>query len=141
MYEQAPRISALVDGPGYEVLNEPGVNYPKSTAACSSFLEPVWDDTLQWSAVGDAAMAFDPLSSQGMLTALKTGSILGLELARRLSDDNIERRSMTDVYNVIKHDYEDKKLRYYGQVQRFDSEFWRSRQALSSASAARSNVL
>lgn len=127
LHEEAPQVSSLIGGPGYEVLNEPGVSYPRSTAAASSFLEPVWDVTTQWAAVGDAAMAFDPLSSQGMLTALKTGTILGLELARRLANDETQRRSMVDVYDVIGKDFEEKKAHYYGQVRRFDTEFWRSR--------------
>lgn len=128
LQEQAPRISSLLQGPGYEILDEPGESYPKCTAACSSFLDPVWDENTQWCAIGDAAMAFDPLSSQGMLTALKTGSILGLELARRLGDDHSPRRSMASVYDVIRKDYEEKKAQYYGQVRRFESKFWRDRQ-------------
>jgi flavin-dependent dehydrogenase len=38
-----------------------------------------------WLAVGDAALSFDPLSSQGILTALYTGMEVGLTLLAQLS--------------------------------------------------------
>jgi flavin-dependent dehydrogenase len=38
-----------------------------------------------WTAAGDAAVAFDPLSSQGVLTALYTGLSAGLAVDARLS--------------------------------------------------------
>ena len=44
---------------------------PATTAAHGSRLEPATGDG--WLAVGDAALAFDPLSSQGILNALVTG--------------------------------------------------------------------
>ncbi|THG95224.1 hypothetical protein EW026_g6394 [Hermanssonia centrifuga] len=87
LHTQARFISSIIQDADYDVLNEPGTSYPKCTAAGSSNLEPACDDESRWYAVGDAAMAFDPLSSQGMITALKMGSRLGLELARVLDSD------------------------------------------------------
>eukprot|EP00479_Gromia_sphaerica_P013930 TRINITY_DN8021_c0_g1_i1.p1 TRINITY_DN8021_c0_g1~~TRINITY_DN8021_c0_g1_i1.p1 ORF type:complete len:60 (-),score=20.65 TRINITY_DN8021_c0_g1_i1:65-244(-) len=41
----------------------------------------MFDPILQWIAVGDAAMSFDPLSSQGMVTALESGVKCGQALS------------------------------------------------------------
>lgn len=127
MRSQTTHISRLITTLCYEVVQEPGVSYPRHTAAYSSRLFPAEDEDARWSAVGDAAMAFDPLSSQGMLTALRAGSILGLELAHRLSGTGGPRRSMADVFEVIGKDYESKKALHYGSVQRFDTAFWLAR--------------
>jgi len=59
-------------------------NFPRCTAACSSYLEPSADEIACWTAVGDAAMAFDPLSSQGMITALRMGCSVGKMLGRNV---------------------------------------------------------
>ncbi|MGW7051553.1 NAD(P)/FAD-dependent oxidoreductase [Streptomyces sp. NPDC054887] len=50
--------------------------------AHSAHLDPVYSDG--WTAVGDAAVAFDPLSSQGILTALYTGMSGGRAVDARL---------------------------------------------------------
>ncbi len=140
LHTQARFISSIIQDADYDVLNEPGTSYPKCTAAGSSNLEPACDDESRWYAVGDAAMAFDPLSSQGMITALKMGSRLGLELARVLDSDTqavseagrdgetTERRTMADVYKAVRDDYDSKKIYYYSQVRRFDTDFWKRRQ-------------
>ncbi|TJZ58664.1 oxidoreductase [Streptomyces piniterrae] len=49
----------------------PGHTAPRRAAAHSARLDPVCGDG--WIAAGDAAAAFDPLSSQGILTALYSG--------------------------------------------------------------------
>ena len=77
-------------------------------------------------------MAFDPLSSQGMITALKMGARLGLELSRAMESGTSDgeakaMRSITEVYEKVREDYDSKKLYYYGQVRRFESDFWRRR--------------
>lgn len=59
---------------------------PRGTAAHSARLERF--DGEGWLAVGDAALAFDPLSSQGMLTALFTGMEAGDALDAHLSGDS-----------------------------------------------------
>ncbi|MFJ2212277.1 NAD(P)/FAD-dependent oxidoreductase [Streptomyces sp. NPDC101062] len=53
--------------------------------AHSVFLDRVWGDG--WVAAGDAAVAFDPLSSQGVLTALYTGMGAGQAVDARLRGD------------------------------------------------------
>ncbi|WP_055529534.1 NAD(P)/FAD-dependent oxidoreductase [Streptomyces graminilatus] len=48
---------------------------PRRAAAHTAHLDRVYGDG--WTAAGDAAVAFDPLSSQGVLTALYTGMSAG----------------------------------------------------------------
>ncbi|MER8009662.1 FAD-dependent monooxygenase [Streptomyces sp. NPDC094149] len=56
---------------------------PRRAAAHTAHLDRVHGDG--WTAAGDAAVAFDPLSSQGVLTALYTGLSAGLAVDARLS--------------------------------------------------------
>jgi len=56
---------------------------PRRAAAHTAHLGRVYGDG--WTAAGDAAVAFDPLSSQGVLTALYTGLSAGLAVDDRLS--------------------------------------------------------
>ena len=56
---------------------------PRRAAAHTAHLDRVYGDG--WTAAGDAAVAFDPLSSQGVLTALYTGLSAGLAVDAHLS--------------------------------------------------------
>ncbi|MGK4578914.1 NAD(P)/FAD-dependent oxidoreductase [Kitasatospora sp. HPMI-4] len=58
---------------------------PRRAPAHSSHLDRPTGDG--WIAVGDAAVAFDPISSQGILTALRTGMAGALALAAHLDGD------------------------------------------------------
>jgi flavin-dependent dehydrogenase len=59
---------------------------PHRAPAHSASLDQVYGDG--WVAAGDAALAFDPLSSQGILTALYTGMNAGHALDTRLRGQN-----------------------------------------------------
>jgi flavin-dependent dehydrogenase len=86
-----------------------------------------------WVAAGDAAMAFDPLSSQGILKALRSG-----KLASFVAADYLQRRVEShERYEMIQiaeyRAYETAKAEYYGMEQRWPgSEFWKRRQAIGS---------
>ncbi|MET9846022.1 NAD(P)/FAD-dependent oxidoreductase [Streptomyces ossamyceticus] len=56
---------------------------PRRAAAHTAHLDRVYADG--WTAAGDAAAAFDPLSSQGVLTALYTGLSAGLAVDAHLN--------------------------------------------------------
>jgi flavin-dependent dehydrogenase len=58
---------------------------PGRAPACTAHLDRVHGDG--WTAAGDAAAAFDPLSSQGILTALYTGLSAGKAVDARLRGD------------------------------------------------------
>ncbi|THH19999.1 hypothetical protein EW146_g1262 [Bondarzewia mesenterica] len=130
LHSQTENISNVIEDSGYDIASDE--TFPRCMFAGTTYLEPVGDEDNLWYAVGDAAVAFDPLSSQGMVTAFKMGSLLGIELGRRLGGDPANpkppKRSVPEVYQSTLLDYEKKKAQYYGQVQRFDGEFWRKRQ-------------
>ncbi|MFD5753114.1 NAD(P)/FAD-dependent oxidoreductase [Streptomyces sp. NPDC127033] len=58
---------------------------PRRAPAYSAYLDRVYGDG--WVAAGDAAVAFDPLSSQGVLTALYTGMSAGRAVDARLGGE------------------------------------------------------
>jgi flavin-dependent dehydrogenase len=94
--------------------------------ANSSRLDPIIGDG--WLAAGDAAAAFDPLSSQGILTALYSG-MHGAETvhASLYGDRDAEeryRKIVSDVFDA----YLQNRGRYYGLERRWvNSPFWQSR--------------
>ncbi|TFK74272.1 FAD/NAD(P)-binding domain-containing protein [Pluteus cervinus] len=143
MQDQTEYVSKIIEGMDYRILSGTGGGggYPKVTAACSSILEPSGEeaengDGCSWFAVGDAAIAFDPLSSQGMITALQIGCSVGTIIAKKLRDEAEGKggaKSMEQdedyipgLYRKVKDDYDKKKLYFYSQC-RFDTEFWARR--------------
>ncbi|KAI0641123.1 hypothetical protein C8Q79DRAFT_919950, partial [Trametes meyenii] len=137
----------------YEPQDE--ARFTRSTAAGSAVLAPyaAWEPDSDpdldpevdvnvegggrgWCAVGDAALAFDPLSSQGIITALNAGAFLGGVLARHLLADasdgygsHLMRLSgeaaveeITRAYEKVRVKYEAGRAYYYDIVRRFDGE-------------------
>lgn len=78
---ESSHIGALLSGRGYVLQGR-----PSGTGAETARLDRFAGDG--WVAVGDAALSFDPLSSQGMLTALYTGLRAGQALDRALVGDS-----------------------------------------------------
>jgi flavin-dependent dehydrogenase len=101
----------------------------RSAAAHSCVLEPAVGDG--WAAVGDAALGFDPLSSQGLFNALFTG-LAGAEAVHRALDG--DRAALTDyagVLSSIRARYRRHLASYYGEERRFAAHpFWRRRHAM-----------
>ena len=138
--------SATTRVPLYEL--PPGTKFTRCTTAASSILEPYasWEPHRKagnesgdeagednqgrgWCAVGDAALAFDPLSSQGMITALNAGMFLGSILARHLrpspaddsrlgGSDAVE--ELQHAYERVREKYEEGRGYYYRVVKRFE---------------------
>ncbi len=81
-----------------------------------------------WAAVGDAALSFDPVSSQGILTALFTGMKAGQAVAENLSGNSgpisdYEMR-LAKIYDA----YLQNRSVYYGVEQRWTTRpFWQRR--------------
>lgn len=145
-----------------EDLQQPLYELPSSatrsncTVAGSSVLEPYasWEAAPSrgelgrgWCAVGDAALAFDPLSSQGIITALDCGTVLGALLARHLSG-SISSDSSGNVlsgeevvsklvhsYELVREKYEKGRAYYYDVVRRFDRPDMESEPAFEEGSA------
>lgn len=91
-----------------------------------------WMDSIagrNWLAVGDAAAAFDPLSSQGVLVALKSG----LHAARAIEDYlSGKSASLQDYATWVKKGFEEYLIvrdLFYNRERRWPaSAFWRRRQ-------------
>ncbi|KAF8749394.1 Tryptophan halogenase [Rhizoctonia solani] len=90
-----------------------------------------WQSGERWCAVGDAAMAFDPLSSQGIITALRGGSSVGVMLANQMvgratqaGPEDME--SVAKVFEEVRVDYEKNKSYFYTQSM-FCGAFWSRR--------------
>ena len=124
LHESSTYISAIITKWEY-VLQE---RYPRCTAAGSSYLEMACNATERWVAVGDAALAFDPLSSQGIMTALEMGIYLGLQLSQHIEKDLMDQdfdEHVRDVYAKVRGEYERQRAYYYSVVKRFPEEmFW-----------------
>lgn len=92
-------------------------------------LEPAAGD--DWLAVGDSASRFDPLSSQGIVKALRSGIFASYAIGDLLirDDDSGLRRYRRYVLEEFKS-YAETRTKYYLQEQRWPaSEFWRRRHA------------
>jgi flavin-dependent dehydrogenase len=79
-----------------------------------------------WIAVGDAALAFDPLSSQGLAKALRSGCDAADAIAQRQPE------ACARYQEKLEHDWQrylDARCHYYRLEQRFpEAPFWRERQ-------------
>ncbi|CAE7226575.1 unnamed protein product [Rhizoctonia solani] len=131
LHNDTTHVSHAVLDNDYRPMSGPKANYPRCTAAASSFLSPFGSQEDRWCAVGDAAMAFDPLSSQGMLTALRSGLSVGAMLANQTLPDAVQNtpedvEAVTKVFEAIREDYEKKKRYYYAQSI-FRGPFWQRR--------------
>jgi len=95
-------------------------------SACSQRLDPIAGDG--WIAVGDAASAFDPLSSMGIMKALRSAVDAAAAILRHLAG---ERDAFAGYAQTIAADYTrylDTRTRYYAMEQRWpDAPFWQRR--------------
>ncbi|MFJ2865952.1 hypothetical protein [Kitasatospora sp. NPDC087314] len=84
-----------------------------------------------WVAAGDAALAFDPLSSQGIVTALHTGARAGRAVADCPADGGRTTAALADrtaFLDGIAAAYRRNHANTYDQEQRWPlSPFWRRR--------------
>jgi flavin-dependent dehydrogenase len=111
-------------------------------SAASGRLEPVAGE--DWLAAGDTASRFDPLSSQGIMKALRSGifaSYAIVDLLTRCDDSGLGRyrRYVLEEFRG----YAEVRTKYYREEQRWPSnEFWLRRQATldDSRSQAHSNA-
>jgi flavin-dependent dehydrogenase len=86
----------------------------------------------QWLAVGDAAATFDPLSSQGILTALLMGREAGraaIDMCRGdTTDGDAARAQYLECFRRVVDQYDREHAEYYGAERRWPtSSFWARR--------------
>lgn len=108
------------------------VDYCGVVAANSTRLQQVAGR--QWAAVGDAAMSFDPLSSQGMFNAMAGALQLAalMQTAGTVLDDEQEGERISAIYSQqmdnIWDRYTAHKALFYAQEQRWrKAAFWQRR--------------
>ena len=114
-------LARRVAAHGYRLLSEPRI-----VSASSSRLDQV--SGAHWLAVGDAAAAYDPLSSQGILAALESGERAGAALLKPLQGAT---EAFADYARSVDEHWQHylASLRfYYGQETRWpDAPFWQRR--------------
>lgn len=99
-------------------------------AAHSATLTPPVGDG--WLAVGDAALSFDPLSSQGLFNALFTGLAAAEATDRLLSGDASAPSDYAATLSDIDTAYRRNLAAWYGLERRWpEQEFWRRRAPLA----------
>jgi flavin-dependent dehydrogenase len=99
---------------------------PRTAAAHSGTLSPVAGEG--WAAAGDAAIAFDPISSQGIFNALFTGMAAGRALSAWLSGDAAAVPGYMTRLRAIEAGYRRGLSEHYGFERRWpDEPFWRRR--------------
>jgi flavin-dependent dehydrogenase len=107
---------------------------PRMVSAGSSRLNRVVGD--RWLAAGDAAAAFDPLSSQGIMTALDSGSQAADAILANLKGNSSALQRYEANVKKMYAGYLWKRAMYYAQEKRWStSTFWLRRQASYSTRA------
>ncbi|MFZ1005275.1 MAG: FAD-dependent monooxygenase [Candidatus Sulfotelmatobacter sp.] len=95
----------------------------------SSFLDRVAGDG--WLAAGDAAASFDPLSAQGIMSAISSGLDAAHAAAARLSGDRKALVAYADRVRRSYAEYLTHRSVYYRIERRWlNGEFWKTRHAL-----------
>ncbi|MDQ3813332.1 MAG: NAD(P)/FAD-dependent oxidoreductase [Armatimonadota bacterium] len=88
----------------------------------------------RWLAVGDAAAAHDPLSSQGILTALATGLLAAQTIQRHRAGDPVALENYNQHLQRAYDRYLVQRAAYYELEQRWPSSpFWRRRLRIPSS--------
>ncbi|WP_263101767.1 NAD(P)/FAD-dependent oxidoreductase, partial [Kitasatospora sp. DSM 101779] len=106
----------------------PGDGRPGRAPAHSSHLDTPTGDG--WTAVGDAVAAFDPVSSQGILTALHTGTAGALAVHARLDGDTAALDAYRRNVDALIAAYRRNHRAVYATERRWaDRPFWRRRHA------------
>ena len=114
-------MRAVLERHGYALADR-----PRGADAGSARLDRFAGDG--WLAAGDAAVAFDPLSSQGILTALYTGMKAGQALAAHLTDDSSALDAYAARLEEIHAAYRRNYAHFYAYERRWaDRPFWRRR--------------
>ncbi|GAB3641173.1 NAD(P)/FAD-dependent oxidoreductase [Spirosoma arcticum] len=105
------------------------IHTPQSADARSSVLTQVGGE--HWLATGDAALRFDPLSSQGILAAMYTGLMAGKAVAGRLESSSTALTEYDQALSTLYGSYLVNRQSYFESEHRWrDHPFWQRRQTL-----------
>lgn len=129
-----PGLSRVIARARFDPSAQVGV-----TAAHGSVLVPAVG--ADWMATGDAALSFDPLSSQGLFHALFTGLAVAEATYGLLSGSSESARAYAASLADIGATYRRRIAAYYGLERRWPaSAFWRRRHALGAAYESRAEM-
>jgi flavin-dependent dehydrogenase len=107
----------------YALPSTPPRLWSANTSRLSSVVGP------GWLAVGDAAVSFDPLSSQGIVTALESGLEAAEAIQAYLAGEAEALSRYAARVTARYRDYLVERARYYGAEGRWpDAPFWKRRQ-------------
>jgi 2-polyprenyl-6-methoxyphenol hydroxylase-like FAD-dependent oxidoreductase len=120
---QTIHVSRWIDDAGF-AIEAP----PKLTSAGMTRLDPPASASEGWAAIGDAATAFDPLSSHGMTTALWTAAQAGNAAADWLACDRQTLMNYADAVSAGAERVTIARREIYAREKRFTgSPFWHRR--------------
>lgn len=113
--------------------NEANINFHSTASANSTRLEQVIGK--QWVALGDAAMSFDPLSSQGMFNAMANAMqlqklLVSINFIKDLDTGKMEHFNMLysqQIQQVWNHYLKHKNFFYSTEARWKESPFWKRR--------------
>ena len=121
LVDRSAHLKVRLASHGYEPLTPPRAA-PSHSGCSSSFVGA------GHLAVGDAATAFDPLSSQGIYTAMHNGIVAGEAWVRHLSGDTTALAAYAGRVTTIYDTYLRNRNAYYAMEGRFTGRpFWRRR--------------
>lgn len=84
-----------------------------------------------WMAIGDAALAFDPLSGQGVFKSIETGTRSSSTIARHFDGDSGAMAEYEGWVNETYQSYLGVRSQFYRGVRRWPgSRFWKRRAAI-----------
>jgi flavin-dependent dehydrogenase len=114
-------ISRWLDSAGFD-----GSAPPRIAPASTAWLEPVAGPS--WAAAGDAAAAFDPLSSHGLTTALWSGRTAALAAAALLNGNEQPLGAYAATLRAAMQDFIAQRTAVYARERRWaTSPFWQRR--------------
>ena len=123
LVERTQFVSRWLASAGF-VVNAP----PRLRSAATTWMDPAGGSA--WIAAGDAAAAFDPLSSHGLTTALWGGLQAGRAARARLSGDDGPTARYALTVSQAMQQFLVQRRAIYSRVQRFaDAPFWKRRVA------------
>lgn len=109
-------------------IDWPSIRPPVAMAAQSSALDRICGD--RWIAVGDAALAYDPLSGHGLTLALASGRDGGMAVRASLAGDHAGLAQYAERMARAGKTYELRRSVQYAAERRWrDFPFWRRRMA------------
>jgi flavin-dependent dehydrogenase len=119
--EGTTHLRAVLSAHGYALQERPR-GADAGSARLDRFVGP------GWLAAGDAALSFDPLSSQGITTALYTGMKAGQALVAHLAGDGRALEAYSAHLESIHAAYWGNRASFYGHERRWaDRPFWARR--------------